>query len=320
MSVRGKLERAVGFGIGVMTDMTARAGLWRRFSGGIAVVAVAVMLAGCSTSMFSGLLGDSSSSTSVGDSVAPDLGPSGDGDAVAKLYNKGLGDLKAGNYKSANKDFSEVERQYPYSSWATKAILMQAYASYQSASFDDAINAANRFITLHPGHKDAPYAYYLVALSNYARIADVKRDQTATKKALDDLEEVVRRFPGTPYAEDAQRKVLTARDHLAGQEMEIGRYYYKQGAYLAGINRFKTVVTDYQTTQQTPEALYRLAEGYMALGVVSEAQTAAAVLGHNYPSSQWYKDAYTLVSSDGRAPVEDSSSWISRAFKAINPL
>jgi outer membrane protein assembly factor BamD len=180
--------------------------------------------------------------------------------------------------------------------------------------------AANRFITLHPGHKDAAYAHYLVALSDFERINDTKRDQTSTRKALEALEEIERRFPDTPYAEDASQKVLVARDHLAGKEMQIGRYYYKQGSYLAGINRFKRVVTEYQNTSQTPEALYRLSEGYMALGVVSEAQTAAAVLGHNFPNSEWYKDAYQLVSSDGVAPVENRESWISKTFRAINPL
>ncbi len=197
---------------------------------------------------------------------------------------------------------------------------MQSYAHYRRNQYDDAVNAANRFITLHPGHKDAPYAYYLIALSNYERIVDVKRDQTNTQKALESLEEVERRFPSTAYARDAGKKALLAKDHLAGKEMEVGRYYLKQGSYLAGINRFKRVVTDYQTTSHTPEALYRLAEGYMALGVASEAQTAAAVLGHNFPQSQWYKDAYTLVSSDGSEPVENQSSWISKAFKSINPF
>jgi len=270
-----------------------------------------------------GIWGDSSSSSStagVGKGLAPDLATAEDGQAVAELYNKGLSSLKDGSYKTAIKHFAEVERQYPYSSWATKAILMQAYASYERGKYDDTIVAANRFITLHPGHKDTGYAYYLVAISNYNRINDTKRDQTATQQALDALEEVARRYPGTDYAADASSKVAVARDHLAGKEMEIGRYYYKQGSYLAGINRFKRVVTDYQNTTQTPEALYRLTEGYMALGVVSEARTAAAVLGHNYPNSQWYEDAYQLVSSDGQAPVANDESWISKAFSSLNPL
>ena len=301
--------------------------VWRRVAVAALVIAMAGSVSGCASSLMDGIWGDGSSSDTAaasapmaGGSIAPDMGTAGEDDAVAKLYNKGVERLKSHEYTSALKSFSEVERQYPYSSWATKSILMQAYASYEYGSFDDAINAANRFITLHPGHKDAPYAYYLIALSNYTRINDTKHDQTTTQKALDDLEEVGRRFPGTPYAADVASKVVMAKDHLAGKEMEVGRYYYLHGSYLAGINRFKRVVTDYQNTSQTPEALYRLSEGYMALGVVSEAQTAAAVLGHNFPNSQWYKDAYTLVAADGQAPVENQESWISKTFKSINPL
>ena len=197
---------------------------------------------------------------------------------------------------------------------------MQAYIGYRMGKWDDAINAANRFITLHPGNKDTGYAYYLIAVCTYDQIANTRHDQSATTKALAALEEVSQRYPGTPYAEDAAKKVLVARDHLAGKGMEVGRYYYRQGAYLAGINRFKRVVQDYRNTSQTPEALYRLTEGYMALGVVSEAQTAAALLGTNYPQSQWYKDAYQLVANDGLAPEANKESWISKAFDAVNPL
>jgi outer membrane protein assembly factor BamD len=289
------------------------------------MLAAGLVLSGCSTSsMLKDVFGGGSSSSNTastasdgirtGDGLPPDLSAAADNEAVAKLYNEGLAKLNEGEYKSAAKKFQDVERQYPYSKWATKSLIMQAYAFYSRNDYDDSINAANRFITLHPGHKDAAYAYYLIALSQYERIADVRRDQTTTQKALEALEEVERRFPGTPYAQDAARKVVLARDHLAGKEMEVGRYYLKKGSYLAGINRFKRVVTDYQTTSHTPEALYRLTEGYMALGVKSEAQTAAAVLGHNFPNSQWYKDAYTLVSSDGLQPLENQDSWISRLF------
>lgn len=254
---------------------------------------------------------------SGGKGLAPSLGGPGAGDPVAELYNKGLANLNGGSYKAAAKNFSEVERQFPYSSWATKALLMQAFANYQRNAYDDAINAANRFITLHPGHRDSAYAYYLIAISQYEQIADVRRDQSKTQEALEALDNVSRRFPNSPYAADAAKKSAVAKDHLAAKEMEVGRYYSNKGAYLAGINRYKKVVTDYQTTDQVPEALYRLAEAYMALGVRSEAQTAAAVLGHNYPNSQWYKDAYTLVSSDGQAPVANRGSWISRAFNSL---
>jgi outer membrane protein assembly factor BamD len=261
--------------------------------------------------------GSSSSSTaSAGNALAPDLGQA-DEASVAGLYNEGLANLQSGSYSKAKKKFAEVERQHPYSKWATKAILMQAFAAYQSNAYDEAIFASDRFIQLHPGHKDTPYAYYLKAISNYEQIATVKRDQSRTVKAVEALDEVAQRFPDSPYAADARQKAATARDHLAAKEMDVGRFYMQKGSYLAGINRFKKVVTDYQTSSQTPEALYRLAEGYMALGVVSEAQTAAAVLGHNYPGSDWYKDAYALVSSDGKAPVANNQSWIAKAFNLI---
>jgi outer membrane protein assembly factor BamD len=282
----------------------------------------ALSLSGCTSgSLLSGVLGGGDSTTvgasaSSGGALAPDLGAS-DAGAVGKLYNEGLAELKAGSYKNANKKFAEVERQHPYSKWATQAVLMQAFSSYQNNAYDDAINSGQRFIALHPGHKDTPYAYYLVAISQYEQIADVRRDQRRTEQAVEALDEVSRRYPDSPYAADAAKKALIGKDHLAGKEMEVGRYYMKKGSYLAGINRFKKVVTSYQTSSHTPEALYRLAEAYMALGVVSEAQTAAAVLGHNFPSSQWYKDAYSLVSSDGKAPVASDSSWISRAFGRI---
>ena len=297
--------------------MTSLQTLWRGSRMALAATLIAASAPGCSSGISDGLLGDDSSTRAAaapGGALAPDLASAAEGQKVAGLYNKGLAQLQNGEYKSATKQFAELERQYPYSLWATKSILMQAYANYQRSSYDDAINAANRFITLHPGHKDTPYAYYLIALSDYNRISDIRRDQSATQKALAGLEEVERRFPDSPYARDAAKKAILAKDHLAGKEMEIGRYYLKQGSQLAGINRFKKVVTDYQTTSQTPEALYRLAEGYMALGVVSEAQTAAAVLGQNYPNSQWYKDAYALVGSNGEAPVANEQSWISRAF------
>jgi outer membrane protein assembly factor BamD len=287
------------------------------------VVSVALALGACS-SMSSLLNRGSSTSTQAaaasGDAISPDLAAADKSEPVGPLYNKGLEQMQAGEYRTAAKTFSEVERQHPYSAWATKAQLMQAYTQYQRNAYDEAINAAQRFITLHPGHKDAAYAYYLVALCNYEQIIDVKRDQTNTTKALAALEEVSKRFPGTAYAQDAEAKATLARDHLAGKEMEIGRWYLKKGSYLAGINRFKRVITEYQTTSHTPEALYRLTEGYLALGIQSEAQTAAAVLGHNYPNSQWYQDAYALLENDGVVPQENKDSWISKALNSMNPF
>lgn len=298
-----------------------------KISQGAGAALIAVLLAGCSSSLMDGLMGDSggtsassSSSQALSAGLTPDMSMATENAEVAKLYNEGLAQLEKGQSKSAITKFSEVERKYPYSSFATKSILMQAYASYKAFRWDDAVIAANRFVTLHPGHRDAGYAYYLIAVSNYNKIADTKRDQTATKQALAALEEVAQRYPGTAYAADAETKVVVARDHLAGQEMEVGRFYFRERSYLAGINRFKRVITEYRNTSQTPEALYRLAEGYMALGIVSEAQTAAAVLGYNYPDSDWYKDAYRLVSSDGQAPVQNDESWISKTFASVNPF
>jgi len=284
----------------------------------VALLAATMGLQGCSLGggMKRLLGGDDSSSSSASGALSPGT-ETPDEAAVSETYNSGLSNLSSGNYRSAVKDFADVERKYPYSKWATKSILMQAFASYQGHSYDDSINASQRFISLHPGHKDTPYAYYLSAIANYEMMSNVQRDQSRTEKAVEALDEVARRFPDSRYANDARQKALLGRDRLAGKEMEVGRYYLKQGSYLAGINRFKKVITDYQTTSQTPEALYRLSEGYMALGVQSEAQTAAAVLGHNFPNSTWYRDAYRLVSSDGQAPVENQSSWISRAFRRI---
>lgn len=287
---------------------------------GLAAV-MAVMLAGCSTGLMDGIWGDDKEAAStLTAGVTPDMASAQENADVAKAYNEALAQLNGGSTNTAIKQFAEVERKYPYSSYATQAILMQAYASYRVGKWDDAMNAANRFITLHPGHRDTGYAYYLIAICNYNQISNTKRDQAQTLRALGSLEEVAQRFPGTAYAADAEAKVIVARDHLAGKEMEVGRYYYRQGAYLAGINRFKRVVTEFQKTSQTPEALYRLTEGYVALGIQSEAQTAAAVLGANYPQSEWYRSAYQLVSSDGMQPVVNDQSWISKAFDTINPL
>jgi len=195
--------------------------------------------------------------------------------------------------------------------------LMTAYANYQGSNYDDCIAAAKRYVTLHPGTADAAYAEYLIAASYFDEIPDVSRDQGATEKALAALDEVVRKYPNSEYAQSAKQKLMVARDQLAGKEMAIGRYYLEKKDYTGAINRFKVVVTKYQTTRLVEEALMRLTEAYMALGIVGEAQTAAAVLGHNFPDSVWYKHAYTLVKSGGVEPREDKGSWISRAFKGV---
>ncbi len=288
---------------------------------GFYLVAGALILSGCSSvsGMWDDAFGDPEQPPAFTDADPANQLPEGD-EPVAQLYNEGLDLLRAGKYKKSAVQFEEVERQHPYSSWARRAILMTAYAHYERNAYDDAIGASKRFISLHPGHEHAAYAYYLIALSYYEQIVDVGRDQQVTNAALSALEEVERRYPGTLYARDSQAKAILAKDHLAGKEMKVGRYYLNKLAYVAAINRFKTVVTKYQTTSHTPEALLRLTESYMSLGIKSEAQTAAAVLGHNYPNSEWYKDAYTLVRSDGLEVREDEGSWISKAFSSVNPF
>lgn len=217
---------------------------------------------------------------------------------VEILYNRAMDDLSQQEYKAAAKEFEEVDRQHPYSVWATKAQIMAAFTYYQSNKYDDAIIALDRFIQLHPGHKDIPYAYYLKGLCFYEQISDVGRDQRVTQQALDALAEVVKRYPDTPYARDARLKVELTIDHLAGKEMLVGRYYQKNQQYVGAINRYRTVIERYQTTTHVPEALHRLVECYLALGVKNEAQEAAAVLGYNFPGSDWYADSYFLMTGE----------------------
>ena len=218
---------------------------------------------------------------------------------VDVLYNQAMDDLEAGDDKKAAKLFDEVERQHPYSSWATRSQLMAAYAHYRANEYDDAVAAADRFIELHPANPDVPYAYYLKGLSYYERISDIHRDQEMTEQAKKVFEDIVTRFPNSEYARDARLKIDLANDHLAGKEMVIGRYYLTRGFYLAAINRFRTVIDRYQTTTHTPEALLRLTEAYTALGIDDEARKTAAVLGYNFPQSDWFADAYKLVRKTG---------------------
>jgi outer membrane protein assembly factor BamD len=235
-----------------------------------------------------------------------------------KLYNEGLFLLNdKSDYKEAAKKFDEVDRQNPYSDWARKAVLMSAYAYYESGQYEECINSAKRYITLHPGSPDAAYAQYLIGSSYYDQILDVSRDQERADKATTAFQEVVHKYPDSQYAIEAKRKIEMARDQLAGKEIEIGRFYLKQRDFQGAINRFKVVVTQYQTTREVEEALERLTEAYVALGLVSEAQTAAAVLGHNFPDSPWYKDAYKLLKGAGSEPNENKDSWISRSFRKL---
>ena len=236
-------------------------------------------------------------------------------EAADRLYNEGLYLLNVKHEaKDAAKKFEEVDRQHPYSEWARKALLMTSFAYYQAGAYDDCVTAAQRYITLHPGSADAAYAQYLIGASNFEEIPDITRDQTRTEKALASLQEVIRKYPTSEYAVSAKQKIEVARDQLAGKEMDTGRYYLDKKDYTGAINRFKVVVTKYQTTRHVEEALMRLTEAYMSLGIVDEAQTAAAVLGHNFPDSVWYKHAYALVKTGGAEPTENRGSWISKAF------
>ena len=237
--------------------------------------------------------------------------------SVEELYNEAMDSLLDDDFDAAATGFAEVERQHPYSVWATRAQMMSAFVYYQGNLYDEAIAAAKRFVELHPGHRDAAYGYYLIAMSYYEQISDVGRDQSTTARALQALEEVTRRFPGSVYARDARLKIDLARDHLAGKEMTVGRYYLRRGNHVAAIGRFRNVIELYQTTSHAPEALHRLTEAYLALGVPNEAQTSAAVLGHNYPGSPWYQHSYALLVDSDLAPEADEGSWISRVFGDI---
>jgi outer membrane protein assembly factor BamD len=214
---------------------------------------------------------------------------------VNTLYILAKQRLDQGNYLQAALVFDEVERQHPYSVWARRAQLMSAFSYYAAKDYNKAIDSGRRFLAIHPGNRDAAYAYYLIALSYYEQINDVDRDQATTQQALDTLGELIRRYPDTRYASDARFKVDLVRDHLAGKEMEVGRFYQNRGEWLAATIRFRSVVDQYQTTSHTPEALERLTECYLSLGIPIEARKAAAVLGRNYPGSKWYQRAYSLT-------------------------
>lgn len=245
---------------------------------------------------------------------------------VETIYYDATRMLDRRNWEIAAAQFDEVQRQHPYSVWAQRAMLMAAYARYRQGTvkgYDEAIKAAQEYITLHPGGDGAPYAYYLVAICHFDQIIDVGREQARSELALTALNEVTARFPESEYAKDASLKVDMVRDQLAGKEMEIGRYYLKRNEHLAAVNRFKNVIKTYDTTSHVPEALYRLVESYLSIGLRGEAQAAAAVLGYNYPGTDWYQDAYTLMTTQGvDMPTQpedriESINWFKRAWDLI---
>ena len=238
-------------------------------------------------------------------------------ESVDVLYNKAAAALDDENYREATRLFEEVERQHPYSQWATQAQLMAAFSSYQDQRYAEAIIALDRFIELHPGNDDIDYAHYLKALCYYEQISDVARDQDMTEQALRSLDTLIRRFPDSKYARDASLKRDLAFDHLAGKEMEIGRYYLRRNQINAAINRFRVVIQNYQTTTHTAEALHRLVEAYLTLGLKNEATQVAAVLGHNYPGSKWYKRSFDLLDDQARRKLIEDRGYVERTVDTL---
>ncbi|MVA97152.1 outer membrane protein assembly factor BamD [Nitratireductor sp. CAU 1489] len=233
------------------------------------------------------------------------------------LYNQGLANLEAGRMSEAIAKFEAVDRQHPYSEFARRAMVMHAFTNYRQGNYQDAINTGKRYVSLYPYTDDAAYAQYIVGLSYFRQIPDVTQDQKDARRTIEAMDEVITRWPESEYVEDAKTKKRFARDQLAGKEMQIGRYYLERREYVAAIKRFRLVVEAYSDTRHVEEALARLTEAYFAMGLASEAQTAAAVLGHNYPDSQWYRDSYALLQTGGLEPRENRKSWLSKAGAAI---
>ncbi len=240
-------------------------------------------------------------------------------DPPGKMYADADRLMNGGSFTDAAKKFEDVDRDHPYAPEARRAIVMAAYAYYKAGKYPESIAAAQRYTALHPGTKDAALAHHIIASANFDEIKDPARDQTATRKALTELKVLRQRYPDSPYTKQAENRIRIAEDVLAASEMGVGRYYQNKNNLVAAMNRYKVVVSEYQTTAQVEEALYRLVETNMALGMVPDAQSAAAVLGHNYPNSQWYQNAYALLKSGGLSPQVNSGSWISKTLKALMP-
>jgi outer membrane protein assembly factor BamD len=273
----------------------------------LAVVAALVLpVAACGGFDPFSLFGGEKYVTKIDPEVPPDTG-----------YDQGLARLAKGDSEGAAKAFADVDKQYPNSQWSRKGLLMTTYAQYNSGQYDDAIASANRYIGLYPDTPDTAYAMYLAGMSMYNEIPDISRDQERAQKALDMFTKLVEKFPKSEYVDDTKYKIQVVRDQLAGKEMSIGRYYLTRHNYAGAINRFHEVLAKYQTTRHTEEALYRLTEAYLGLGISDEAQTAAAVLGHNFPDSDWYHDAYNLLQGGGLKPNENKGSWISKIFQKV---
>ena len=283
--------------------MTSATDISRKAGRMLAVAAVALMpvaLAACSTDK------DIDLSTYVEQTEPAD-----------QLYNQGLANLNAGRLKEASKKFKAVDRQHPYSEYARKSLVMQAFTDYRIGNYEESINGAKRYLTLYPNTPDAAYAQYIIGLNHFRQINDVTQDQDTSRQMIQAMTEVVERWPDSEYVPDAEDKIRFGRDQLAGKEMQTGRYYLERREYIASIKRFRVVVETFSNTRHVEEALARLTEAYLAMGITNEAQTAAAVLGYNYPDSKWYKDAYKLLQEGGYSPEENAGSWISRAAKGF---
>jgi outer membrane protein assembly factor BamD len=264
------------------------------------VVAIALAVAGCS---------------STNDAAKLALNP----DPPAKMYADAEKYLNSGSYSNAAKKFEDLDRDHPYAPEARRAMVMAAYAYYKAGKHAEAQVAGKRYTTMHPGTKDAALAHHIVASSTFDEIKDYQRDQTATRKAMQELKLLVQRYPDSPYSKQAVNRIRIGEDILAASEMNVGRYYLNRQNYVGAINRFKTVVAEYQTTVHVEEALYRICEANMTLGIVPEAQASAAVLGHNFPNSEWYKRSYALLKSGGVSPQMGGDGWFTKTLKALTP-
>lgn len=262
-------------------------------------VACALLLASCSTSEVT--------SSDFVDDIRP----------ADELYNQALANMDTGDLKEASKRLTELDLQHPYSEYSRKSLILSTFINYRQGKYSDAIGTGKRFIQLYPGHKDTAYAQYLIGMSYFRRMPHITRDQTVTGNAYNAMNTVVQNYPDSEYAEDAKTKMRVTLDQLAGKEMLVGRYYQERREFLAAINRFRKVVERMQTTRHVEEALARLTECYYSLGLIGEAQTAAAILGHNFPESQWYKDSYALLQKGGLEPKEGRGSWLSRAGRKL---
>jgi outer membrane protein assembly factor BamD len=290
---------------------------YRRIIGAAAMLALTTSLTACSTGSGTGT-GTGGGWFSKLFSTGPQVEKKPIEDyTAAEIFHRAEVEKDAKNWKDAAKWYGEVERLYPYTSEGKRSIVMQAYTLHQAKQFDEARAAAQRYLDFFPGEKDAAYAQYLLAISYYDQIEDVGRDQGITYQALQALRQVIEKYPDTEYARSAVLKFDLAFDHLGGKEMEVGRYYLKRHHYTAAINRFRVVVENFQTTSHTPEALYRLVESYLSLGLTDEAQTAGAILGHNFESTQWYDDAYTLLTGKGLRPEAKGDNWLTALYRQV---